>query len=197
MTLIKAWIATVVLGALAAGSAMAGDIDFAVTDVKLRAGDPGLANVTAEIAIVAQDTVPGTSTGVALSLDGSEFGRVPIVTLPYVAIGCTYYENWQGMGPACVDEPGCDLYTVNGQEIPGHCFLVILWWGPWPIACACSHTIYVTWEGVSLDGVGILEVMADVDEAVSEPNENNNTLTVFGPVATQESSWGMIKALYR
>lgn len=181
---------------LVAGPAAAQlDADLTITNVNVESAGGGLANITATVAFVGWGALPALSSGVGLEIDGTVIAVDPVVTLPYVATGCTYYANWNNLGPACIDEPGCDVFIVNGGSVPGDCFLGTAYSHPY--VCGCWHHWQVLFPNVSLAGAALLRVIADVQNTVWELREDNNIFTIESPVEFSRDSWGTTKAVYR
>ena len=191
-TLIPTLLSVLLLAALAGPAAA--DIDLAIASVAINPGGGGSADVVVVIDLRAYGPLSANTTDATLILDGVLHDQIWIDYSVYTAVGCTYYPNWQGLGPACVDEPGCDLWTINGQFIPGDCTLAS---AGVPIACYCSHPWTVIFTNVYLTGVSLLQVVVDEAQNVAELLEDNNVHTIESPVPGERSTLGAIKGLYR
>lgn len=190
--LLTAALLTLVLSTLAAPAAA--NIDLAVTTVEVNPAGGGLANVVVVVDLRAHGPLSANTTDVTLVLDGVLHDQIWIDYSIYTAPGCTYYPNWQGMGPACVDDPGCDLWLINGMMVPGQCALA----APGvPVACFCAHQWSVVFPNVYLAGVSLLQAIVDFGESVIEFFEDNNVLTIESPVPGERQTLGAIKQLYR
>jgi hypothetical protein len=186
-----------ILGLVAFAAPAAGqlDVDMTITNVVINPAGGGLANVTATVGLVGWGSLPAFNSGISLEVDGTELVVEPVVTLPYVAQGCTYYPDWNNLGPACIEEPGCDIFFVNGGSVPGFCFLGNAF--GYSLLCGCWHEWQVLFPNVAIAGAAILRVIADVQDTIWELREDNNVFMIQSPVPVGRDTWGAIKAIYR
>ena len=174
---------------------VAAEIDLMVQSVGIDDAGGGLSDVVVVIDMRSHGPLSANTTDVTLRLDGIFHDQIIINYGLYVAPGCTYTADYMGGGPACLDVPGCDLWSINGSSIPGNCVLVIP--GGVVLSCWCSHPWIAIFQGVSLAGVSLLEVIMDEGETCEEYWEDNNVFTIESPVQASLRPWGAIKGLYR
>lgn len=186
----------VLLTFCALGAPASAEIDLTVSDVWVEEGSGGFNDVVAVIDLRTHGPLSANNVDVTLRLDTAFGARIWIDYGLYVAPGCTYTDDYMGTGnPACYDDPGCDLWSINGDMIPGDCVLIIP--GGVPLSCWCNHPWLAIFQGVNLSGVDVLEVIADEEETLEEYWEDNNVFTVASPVGSTPEWWGTIKGLYR
>jgi len=171
------------------------EIDLAVTNVGVEDAGGGLGDVVVNLGLRAHGPFAANQTDVTLYLDGVFYDRIEINYGIYEAPGCSYVADYMGLGPSCVDDPGCDLWSINGSMIPGDCILLIP--GGVPLSCWCNHPWLVIFHNVNLSQVSVLQVILDAENTCDEYWEDNNTFIIDSPVPDSAVNWGTAKANYR
>lgn len=171
------------------------EIDLAVHSVSLTEAGAGLSDVAVVIDLRTHGPLSANTTDVTLVLDGVVHDRIYINYGLYVAPGCTYVPDYGGLGPVCANDPGCDLWFINGGGVPGYCALLIP--GGVPLSCWCSHQWSALFTGVNLTSVSLLEVVLDAEQTCEEYWEDNNVVSIESPVSDTPVLWGTAKGLYR
>ncbi len=181
---------------LALAAPAAAEVDLAIGSVGIEDAGGGLSDVQVVIDARAHGPLAAFTTSATLRLDGIIHDAIIIDYSIYEAIGCTYTADYMGSGhPACYDDPGCDVWTINGGVIPGQCVLVIP--GGVPLSCWCSHPWLVIFQNVYLGGTAVMDIIVDEGQEVAEYWEDNNVMSIESPIGIDALTWGHVKGLYR
>ena len=123
----------IVAVALAVSAPASAEIDFTISSVGIENAGGGMSDVVVVIDMRTHGPISANTTDATLRLDGVFHDAILIDYSIYEPPGCTYSPNWEGLGPACYDDPGCDTWLINGGMIPGDCALLIP--GGVPLSC--------------------------------------------------------------
>jgi hypothetical protein len=167
-------------------------IDLAVTNINYTSVSPESANVEAEIQLATADSIGSVLTDVRFYLDGIPVGSVVYDVTPTAPGPCEL------LGPPC--EGYCAPANINGNWTEGFCAQFQKPNIEPPLYyCVCVYlTLKPMIAGKPTGEPVTCTATVDYDDAVEETDESNNSMTIFvGPTATNGTSWGLLKSLYR
>jgi hypothetical protein len=170
-------------------------LDLGITDLQYTCVPGGGVLLEALVGLATVGPTDAIYTDVQFYLDGEPVGSVVYDAAPVTSAGCG------GTPPDCSGL--CTPTTINGQVIIPDCLPWHMWHymdpdGPEMDICSCNYLIIKA--DLEESGSTGMTATACIDGAglISEMDETNNCMTIsIGPSAVNNSTWGMMKALYR